>query len=101
LDDGTTRARPNRTRNEAAVDTEAKFDKLMKTRADILGIEWLEVLVLGEIQSPVNVEDAVLHPDIDIVFLDAQRRACSERLDIGDTVHRRPPQGSSSRTRLR
>src|SRR5262245_8714117 len=30
-----------------------------------------------------------------------QRRACSERLDIGDTLHRRPPQGSSSRTRLR
>jgi uncharacterized protein (DUF2235 family) len=35
LDDGTTRARPNRTRNEAAVDTEAKFDKLMKARAAV------------------------------------------------------------------
>ena len=33
--------------------------------------------------------------------LSRQRRACSERLDIGDTLHRRPPQGSSSRTRLR
>jgi hypothetical protein len=36
LDDGTTGARPNRTRNEAAVDTEAKFDKLMKARAAVV-----------------------------------------------------------------
>src|ERR1700720_963612 len=56
----------------ALIDLARKMEASRIMTDVVLRIERLQSLILGQIKSPFDLENAVLDPDIDVAFLDAR-----------------------------